>query len=214
MFQVHGLAGRLFTTRAETLRRVERVAGTAAAAPVAETDDVVLSRRVTRDATDAGEPDPQQDPPAHRAALQAYAQLQGEVPAAPARRRRPKVGEWMVQEVHRVRLDQPLGAALTMLDQHRIAQAPVVDATDQLVGLLLRHDTHGLPPTASVGAAMLTPVPATQADTDLRALSLALLNTGLAGMPVTGPQGELIGIITRADVLRAVATEPPLDLWG
>ncbi|MEG2281143.1 MAG: CBS domain-containing protein, partial [Comamonas sp.] len=41
-----------------------------------------------------------------------------------------------------------------------------------------------------------------------------LLDTGLPGLPVTDDLGHLSGFISRTDILRAVASDPPLDLWG
>jgi CBS domain-containing protein len=41
-----------------------------------------------------------------------------------------------------------------------------------------------------------------------------LLESGLPGLPVVDEQGRVIGFISRSDILRAVVTEPPLDLWG
>lgn len=207
MFQVHGLAGRLFTTKAETLRRIERVAATQATTAI-ETDDVALSRGVE------GNAGPGDEAGAHRPALLAYAQVQGTADRDEPRRRRPRVGDWMSRRIQRLQTGQTVAEARRLLAAHHIAQAPVVDDDARLVGLLLQGDLPNAPPTATVAASMRSPVPACAAETDLRQLALALLNTGLPGMPVTGPQGELIGFITRSDVLRAVATEPPLDLWG
>jgi len=41
-----------------------------------------------------------------------------------------------------------------------------------------------------------------------------LLNTGLPGLPVVDDHGQVTGFISRTDILRAVVTDPPLDLWG
>ena len=38
--------------------------------------------------------------------------------------------------------------------------------------------------------------------------------TGLPGLPVTDDAGVLSGFISRTDILRAVAADPPLDLWS
>lgn len=61
---------------------------------------------------------------------------------------------------------------------------------------------------------MVTPVPAVTADTHLRQLTHVLLETGLPGLPVTDADGHLRGFVSRTDVLRAVVSEPPLDLWS
>jgi CBS-domain-containing membrane protein len=40
-----------------------------------------------------------------------------------------------------------------------------------------------------------------------------LLDTGLPGLPVVDDAGQVIGFVSRSDVLRAVVADPPLDLW-
>ena len=48
----------------------------------------------------------------------------------------------------------------------------------------------------------------------LRRVAAVLLDTGLPGLPVTDEAGVLSGFISRTDILRAVAADPPLDLWS
>lgn len=45
-------------------------------------------------------------------------------------------------------------------------------------------------------------------------VSAATVGTGLPGLPVTDEAGVLAGFIARTDILRAVAADPPLDMWG
>jgi len=40
------------------------------------------------------------------------------------------------------------------------------------------------------------------------------MDTGLPGLPVTDANGSLSGFVNRTDILRAVAADPPLDLWS
>ena len=121
--------------------------------------------------------------------------------------------------------------AWQLLSQQKIGQAPVLNAQGVVVGLLLRAD---LPPAAlqagatepaaapahssmavySVAQVMVTPVPTVAEDTDLRQLTHVLLETGLPGLPVTDAAGTLNGFVSRTDILRAVVSQPPLDLWS
>ncbi len=114
------------------------------------------------------------------------------------------------------------------LAEHHVAQAPVVDALGRVIGLLLRADMAPLdllPEPGAVKAAidlarrpvsevMVSPVPTVTADTELRRVAAVLLDTGLPGLPVTDEAGVLAGFISRTDILRAVAADPPLDLWS
>ncbi len=65
-----------------------------------------------------------------------------------------------------------------------------------------------------VSEVMVSPVPTVAADTGLRRVAAVLLDTGLPGLPVTDEAGVLSGFIARTDILRAVAADPPLDLWS
>lgn len=118
--------------------------------------------------------------------------------------------------------------AWQVLAEKKIAQAPVLNAQGVVIGLLLRADMAPLallPEPGAVQQAMLlakrpvtevmvTPVPTVTADTHLRQLTHVLLETGLPGLPVTDADGHLHGFVSRTDVLRAVVSEPPLDLWS
>lgn len=124
--------------------------------------------------------------------------------------------------------DMRVNDAWQILAEHRVAQAPVLNAQGRVVGLLLRADMAPLDllPTPGavqeaidlakrpVHAVMISPVPAVAADTALRRLASVLLDTGLPGLPVTDELGHLAGFVSRTDILRAVAADPPLDLWS
>ena len=61
---------------------------------------------------------------------------------------------------------------------------------------------------------MVSPVPSVSPDADIRRVANVLLDTGLPGLAVVDEQGVVSGFVSRSDILRAVVTEPPLDLWG
>ena len=78
------------------------------------------------------------------------------------------------------------------------------------VGLTLAIDLARRP----VSEVMVSPVPTVSADTELRRVAAVLLDTGLPGLPVTDEWGSMAGFVSRTDILRAVAADPPLDLWS
>ncbi|WP_370681514.1 HPP family protein [Comamonas sp. GB3 AK4-5] len=114
------------------------------------------------------------------------------------------------------------------LAKHRISQAPVLNDAGQVIGLLLRADMAPLDLLPEPGAVrdaialarrpvaevMLTPVPTVDESADLRRVASVLLDTGLPGLPVTDGQGQLAGFVSRNDLLKAIASDPPLDLWS
>ena len=118
--------------------------------------------------------------------------------------------------------------AWQVLAERQVAQAPVLDAAGQVVGLLLRADMAPLDLLPAPGAVrdaialarrpvaevMFSPVPTVAQDTALRSVASVLLESDLPGLPVTDEAGQLIGFVSRNDILRAVAGEPPLDLWS
>jgi len=66
----------------------------------------------------------------------------------------------------------------------------------------------------TAGQLLRSPIPAAQADTELRRIAAVLVETGLPGVPVVDAQGHPLGWVGRRELLFAVGTDPPLDLWG
>ena len=216
MFHIHGIQGRLFSGSLEQLRQQQAVTG------------IARIRRVTPVAADATSSPTAPSgassssvPGRGAQATLAYGQF--------ARMRQPLtcVADVMRSPALTVSAQATLREAWQMLARHGIAQAPVVSVGGALVGLVARA---GLMPVASleppsaasesarlaqpVTAVMWSPVPSTAPDTDLRRVAALLLDTGLPGVPVTDGGGAVLGFVSRTDLLRALATDPPLDLWG
>ena len=168
-------------------------------------------------------------PPAVNLRLQdaVSAYVQTEQGPQPARQPLTQVRDVMTSGGLSVRPDVRVNDAWQTLAEHQVAQAPVVDAQGRVIGLLLRADMAPLDLLPEPGAVkqaidlarrpvsqvMVSPVPAVAADTELRRVAAVLLETGLPGLPVTDEAGLLAGFISRTDILRAVASDPPLDLW-
>src|SRR5256885_775293 len=175
----------------------------------------------------AGQPAAAPEPaPRLRGAVDAYLSTE----KGPSQPRQPlqTVADVMSHEAVTVSPEAGVNDAWRVLAEHGVAQAPVLDAGGRVVGLLLRADMAPLDLLPEPGAikdaialarrpvneVMISPIPTVATTTDLRRVAGVLLETGLPGLPVTDEQGLLAGFISRTDILRAVASDPPLDLWS
>lgn len=223
MFTVYGVSGQLFRGSMEQLRQVGAVSA------VARTNAIQAVGRDGRDPSSgafAGFAQAVPSDEAHRSALAAYAQTQKVVlPRHPLSR----VDALMNRTVITIPDTSTVREAWQILAMYGVGQAPVVNGAAMLVGLLSRADLLRLDhlPTPdsstlvwrallaqSVADIMATPVPSVAPDTDIRRVARVLLDTGLPGLPVVDEQGLVTGFVSRSDILRAVVTDPPLDLWG
>lgn len=59
-----------------------------------------------------------------------------------------------------------------------------------------------------------SPVPAVLESTELRRAAALMLERSMPGLPVVDERGAVVGWIGRRELLLAIATDPPLDLWG
>ena len=213
MFYVYSPSGQVFTGTLEQLRKTQALTPTA---KVRASNAVAIG--LDEDHLGHGGPE---TPQGTQHALQAYAQ--------PARQPLTVVGDVMRRPAHVVSVGASVREAWQILKDHGIGQAPIVDAQGALIGLVTRAEL--LPPewlapavddasvwktilSQPVSDVMWSPVPSAHVDTDLRRVASLLLETGLPGLPVTENAGQVIGFVSRSDLLRALATDPPLDLWS
>lgn len=226
MFSVYGVAGQLFRGSLEQLRQIGGISA------IARTHTV---QAIGRDGWEASASSPLQSSASsnsrvtdesHRTALAAYAQSQKiEQPRHPLK----LVRDLMSHKTITLHDTATVMEAWQTLVQQGVGQAPVLNAEERLVGLLCRSDLlhpDRLPALDShplvwqallaqhVSSVMWSPVPSVAPDTDIRRVAGVLLDTGLPGLPVVDEPGLVIGFVARSDILRAVVTDPPLDLWG
>lgn len=228
MFFVYGIGGRVFRGSTEQLRQISGVnvvARAQAIQPIGQDGrDPESGAAEIPFAVDAPPVVPVD--PSHRSALAAYADTQ-KIENAPQRLRR--VDELMSRDVTTLSDTSTVLEAWHTLADKGFGQAPVVNETGTLVGLLSRADlmrpdrlpdpdSHALVwhtlLAQNVKDLMVTPVPSVAPDADIRRVASVLLDTGLPGLPVVDEEGQVHGFISRSDILRAVVMAPPLDLWG
>lgn len=122
--------------------------------------------------------------------------------------------------------DAAIAEALQLFQARRLRHVPVVSSGGMLVGMvsdrdILRHMagvTENLQPqslhetTGKVMQLMSPHVLTASADTDVRYIARLFVEQRVGAMPIV-TDGEVVGIITRSDILRAVMRHFALELW-
>ena len=130
----------------------------------------------------------------------------------------------MSRDVLTLRPDATVEEAWRQLAARGIGQAPVLDKTLRLVGLVSVQDLLTVINVEdgkvrdilshSVADVMTSPVVSADPITDIRRVARVLLDYQLSGLPVVNEREELVGILSRSDILRALVNDPPLSLWA
>ncbi len=139
-----------------------------------------------------------------------------------------KVADVMTTEPLTVRSETSLKDAAGILAHEQISGLPVVDADNHVVGVLSEGDVlfkergavgkkgllarwleHPLPDddlkvdARTVGEAMTAPAVTIGPKRPLAEAANTMIDQGVKRLPVVNPEGKLIGIVTRADLVRA-----------
>ncbi len=232
MFSVYGSTGRVFHGTLEQMRQIRKVHAadrSRAIEPIARDghDSAV------REAVEYGAPLQTAAPsssPAHatqqRSAIAAYETAQqlpthGWYDMA--------VAEVMTASVMTLAIDSNVQQAWQQLTRHGRGQAPVVNENGILVGMVTQADLLRFEQwpesvadlqawddwrTQGIESIMVTPIPSVAPTTDLRRAASALLESDLPGLPVVNDAGQVMGFVSRSDVLRAALKDAGLDVWG
>ena len=116
-----------------------------------------------------------------------------------------------------------VGAAWVKLAERRVRQSPVLGPTKEVVGLVSDRDLlmvanlegnllTGLL-NRPISELMTSPVACSAPVTDVRRIARVMLATGLCAVPIVDDAGQLLGIVSRGDIMRAIVNDPPLSLW-
>lgn len=146
-----------------------------------------------------------------------------------------KAKDIMTRHVITVSEDTPISDILTKLLEHRISGVPVTDAEGHVVGLVSEGDlilretpprrrswwlslfgdhrkmaeefakVHGL----RARDVMTKPVVAVEEETPIREIAALLESRHIKRVPVL-KAGRLVGIVSRADLVRALVVQPPV----
>lgn len=142
--------------------------------------------------------------------------------------RRVSVRDVMTANVIKVRADAGITEVTNLLSEHRISGMPVVDGDDRVIGVITEADVlsmagmrtghafkdiirhilgEPLPANGqgrSLREAMSSPAITTSPDADIREVALILDERRIKRLPVVDGEGRLIGVISRADIVRTI----------
>ncbi len=226
MFYVFGINGPMYQGSHERLSQIASVRSAQRPAGLRSNAGDVESREAQARQAAVQQKEPDQPSPTYgRPAAQRVAAAYQGTKEGPKEQRQPlkTVADVMTHGALTISPRSTVEEAWSILSRHKVGQMPVLGDDGRVLGLLLRADiappslSNSLAPALAqrrVNEVMLTPVPAVAKDTLLRRLAYVLLDTGLPGLPVVEDGGEVVGFVSRTDILRAVAADPPLDLWG
>lgn len=210
-----------FIVIAPGMRDVIASAGAFAARPVEQAQPVLRTRQ-----TPATEEEhlPTEQQMLNRRPQVAQAQRRYEETAGLPHERAPALlaEQIMSAPVHTLGPDASLIEAWALFRDQQIGQAPIVDADRRIIGILSERDL--LLDAAGVGAASATPhatirplvmprfITATPS-TQIREIASLLYQQHMGAMPIVNESDGPIGIVSRSDILHALVTQAPLELW-
>ena len=120
-----------------------------------------------------------------------------------------------------------LSDAWAIIQHQRFRHIPVVSSQGHLAGILSDRDVFhatieivtssdqsGAHATGrSIQQIMVRNVLSAEPETEIRTIARIFFEERIGAMPIVTAQGSLVGILTRSDILRAVVSEAPFELW-
>lgn len=209
MFLVYGIPGQTIVGPLEELHRVNALS---------------RSSRIRKIAAKGDELNVEQTPAfgskPHQEAIKAYQSVvQPDVERGPLYH----AYQIMSRDVVSLQDDDDVAQAWRIFWDHHIHQAPVLNAQKVLVGIVSERDlltTINIEDGKVVDSmhlkvrdVMASPVVAAEPTTDIRRIATVMLDHNVDGVPIVNENHELVGFISRTDILHAVVTDPPLSLW-
>lgn len=129
------------------------------------------------------------------------------------KRKLPKLAEdIMSSPVFTINQNKKTKVASEVFLEKRYRHIPVVDDSSILVGILSDRDLFNIKEELQVKDAMSKDIITARPDASIRSISQVLIEERIGCIPIVSSENELLGIITRTDILRSLVRDAPLDL--
>jgi len=168
-----------------------------------------------------------------------YAPVKGETPVArqarqaysqtakltePGRSRPIPVAKVMTSPVFTIEQGSGLIEAWEQMEEHRVHQLAVLNEDGLLFGILSDRDLllrtsplaqqGPVTDTTTIDGCYETQLIVATPDTEARLVALVLLEHHTNAVPVLSDSGELVGMVTRSDLLHLIANDPDFEHWA
>ena len=217
MFYIQGIGGQVFHGSLEQLAQVRGIAGAHPSRGINREGEEEGNSFTLTLKRQEGESDNRDDRVSQAAAYTEM--LQQDTERDPVRH----AFQIMSKDVMSLRADDSVETAWRSLTTHQVRQAPVLNETQNVIGLVNERELLTIldlqngraigPLDRPIREVMTTPVVCAEPASDIRRIVRVLLDTRQSALPVVSESGLLVGIVSRGDILRAALLDPPLSLW-
>ncbi len=135
-----------------------------------------------------------------------------------------EVSQLMHKKIITVFEDATIQECYDLMHEHKIKQIPVITQSQSIMGMItqeiildaLINDLNYVNHTAQksvinvIGDDVITSDPIS----DIRRIAKVMVDFNLNAMPVVSQEDKILGIVSRTDIIKAVATIPPLRMWA
>lgn len=122
----------------------------------------------------------------------------------------------MTFPVQTILVTASLRQAWLQLEEYQIAHLVIVDENDKPLGLISRPEIqeHGTDSTVTLAVVYEKKMVAATPDTELSQIASTFVNYPIAALPVINDHNELVGIISRTDLVRLLINDAQVESWA
>lgn len=134
------------------------------------------------------------------------------------------IKDLMTKNVFVLNQENTLQEAYNMMEDNDIKQIPIMSKDNHIIGLLthkmildvLVNDLEFAENSMKKNISIIDLGDVITSDpiSDIRRVAKVMVDFSLSAIPVVDQEDTLLGIVSRANILNAVANTPPMQIWG